>query len=125
MLNSLLIRIRRGILDAGGKGASRVLLLGLWLLGRIFMRHDESEWSVPLDRPSRSIRYLKHLGRLKRREGTIAYDLGSLAKELHRQGLRDQARRFAKGAFDRWQKARACDRRLRRSAEEALQRHGV
>ena len=125
MLNPLLIWVRRRILESGRKGASRLLLLGFWILGRIFMKHDESEWSVPLDRPSRSIRYLKHLGRLKRREGTIAYDLGSLAVELHRQGLRDQARRFARGAFDRWQKARAYDRRLRRSADQTLQRHAV
>ena len=125
MLSSVLIWVRRRILESGRKGASRLLLLGFWILGRVFMRHDESDWSVPLDRPSRSIRYLKHLGRLRRREGTVAYDLGSLAVELHRQGLCDQARRFAKGAFDRWQKARAYDRRLRRSAEEALKRHAV
>jgi len=125
MLNSVATSVRRWILEAGRKGGSRFLLLVFWVLGRIFMKQDDSEWLVPLDRPSRSIRYLKHLGRQRRREGMIAHDLGSLAKALHRQGLHDHAQRFAKGAFDRWQKARAYDRRLRRAADEVLQQNAV
>src|SRR5207249_8195812 len=99
MLKHMMMLIRRRVLEAGRKRASRVFSLGFRILGRIFMRHEESEWLVPLDRPSQSIRYLKHLHRLRRREGMIAQDLGSLAKALHRQGLRENARRFAKGAF--------------------------
>lgn len=117
--------VRQWVLEAGRKGASRVLVLGFWILGRIFMRQDESEWLVPLDRPSRSIRYLKHLGRQRRREGMIAHDLGSLAKALYRQGLHEHARRSAKGAFDRWQKARVYDRRLRLAANDALRQTAV
>ncbi|HLY10435.1 MAG TPA: hypothetical protein VKW04_14125 [Planctomycetota bacterium] len=117
--------ILRWTLDAIGDGASRLSLLVVWVLGRIFARPDEPEWLMPLNRPSRSIRYLKHLGRLRRREGTIACDLGSLAKVVHRQGLDQDARRFAKGAFDRWRKSRRYDRRLRQRVERALREHAL
>jgi hypothetical protein len=111
------------LLAAAVRGASRSLAVGRRILGRIFLKEGDPAWVPPLDRPSRSIRYLKHLGRLRRREGTIACDLGSLAKAVHRQGLQEHARRFARGAFDRWCRARIAERQLHRKVEDALKEH--
>src|SRR5262245_28083377 len=104
MVNRLLLIPLAWILAAGKRGASRALRLSRGILQRIFLRERDPDWSMPLGCPSRSIRYLKHLGRLRRREGMIACDLGSLAEAVHRHGLDEYARRFARGAFDRWQK---------------------
>ena len=100
--------------------AKRSLRFGRGILGRIFLREEDLGFLPSLNRPARSIRYLKHLGRLRRREGMVACDLGSLAKAVHRQGLQDHARRLARGAFGHWQRARDFDRRFRQAADEAV-----
>ena len=89
------------------------------ILGRIFLKEDRT-FDLPLNRPTRSIRYLKHLGRLRRREGMVACDLGSLAKAVYRQGLQDHARQLARGAFGHWQRSRDFDRRFRQAADHAV-----
>src|SRR5437868_6171603 len=90
------------ILSAAARVAGRSLRSGRRILGRIFVR-EEPLFDLPLNRPARSIRYLKHLGRLRRREGIVACDLGSLAKAVYRQGLPVHARQLARGAFGHWQ----------------------
>jgi hypothetical protein len=102
------------------KSAPRSLRFGRGILARIFLREEDLGFLPSLNRPARSIRYLKHLGRLRRREGMVACDLGSLAKAVHRQGLQDHARRLARGAFDHWQRARDFDRRFRQAADNAV-----
>jgi hypothetical protein len=100
--------------------AKRSLRWGRRILGRIFLREENLVFDLPLNRPARSIRYLKHLGRLRRREGMVACDLGSLAKAVYRQGLEDHARQLARGAFGHWQRARDFDRRFRQAADHAV-----
>lgn len=116
VLMSLLVWIRSAV----RKRAPRFFRVGGRILGRIFLREEDLGFLPPLNRPARSIRYLKHLGRLRRREGMVACDLGSLAKAVHRQGLQDHARRLARGAFGHWQKARDFDRRFRQAADDAV-----
>ncbi len=99
--------------------AKRSLRFGRGILGRIFLKEDLT-FDLPLNRPARSIRYLKHLGRLRRREGMVACDLGSLAKAVYRQGLQDHARQLARGAFGHWQRSRDFDRRFRQAADHAV-----
>ncbi len=99
--------------------AKRSLRFGRGILGRIFLKEDRT-FDLPLNRPARSIRYLKHLGRLRRREGMVACDLGSLAKAVYRQGLQDHARQLARGAFGHWQRSRDFDRRFRQAADHAV-----
>lgn len=98
---------------------------GRLILARIFLREDHPAWSLDMKRPARSIRYLKHLGRLRRREGTLAIDLGTLAVAVHRQGLREHAKRFARGAFDHWCRARKAEGRLHRRVDEALKERAL
>ncbi|HLY76013.1 MAG TPA: hypothetical protein VKU80_17985 [Planctomycetota bacterium] len=117
---SVLVSFLAWIRSVVRKGAPRSFRFGRGILGRIFLREEDLGFLPPLDRPARSIRYLKHLGRLRRREGMVACDLGSLAKAVHRQGLQDHARRLARGAFGHWQRARDFDRRFRQAADEAV-----
>ena len=99
--------------------AKRSLRFSRGILGRIFLK-EELTFDLPLNHPARSIRYLKHLGRLRRREGMVACDLGSLAKAVYRQGLQDHAKQLARGAFGHWQRARDFDRRFRQAADHAV-----
>jgi hypothetical protein len=100
-------------------GVKHSLRLGQGILGRIILGEEDPAWILTLGRPGRSIRHLKHLGRLRRREGRIAWDLGSLARAVYRQGLPEEARRFGRAAFDHWRLARKAEKRIRRVAEDA------
>lgn len=113
------------LLAMGKRCAKSALGSSRRILARIFLRENDPVWSLPIGKSGRSIRYLKHLGRLRRLEGTIACDLGSLAKAVHRQGLQEHARRFARGAFDHWVRCRVADERLRRVADDALRKQAL
>jgi len=120
---SLLGESSMWILAMGKKCAKSALSTSRRILARIFLREDDPAWLFPLKRPARSIRYLQHLARLRRREGRIACDLGSLAKALYRQGLQEEAQRSSKAAFDHWRLSRKAEERIRRAAEDALEQH--
>jgi len=113
------------LLSIARKLAARALRGGLRLLEARLFGGDPRARVLPLRAPSWSIRYLSQLGRLRRQEGRVAWDLGSLAKAVRRQGLQDRARRLAKGAFDRWRRARNLERRLGRQVNGAPDEHAL
>lgn len=124
-LLSCLVPIGSWLLAMGKRCAERALSTSRRILTRIFLREDDPAWFLPMKRATPSIRYLKHLGRLRWREDTLASDLGSLANAVRRQGLQEHARRFARGAFDHWRRARKAELRLRRKADAALGEQGL
>jgi hypothetical protein len=119
MFMALLMGLWSWLLAMGKRCAKGALEASRGILARIFLREPDPAWSLPVGNSARSIAYLRHLGRLRRREGRIACDLGSLAKAVHRQGLQEHARHLSRSAFEHWRRCRAADQRIRRVADDA------
>ena len=120
MFMAILMSFGSWLLAMGKRCAKGALETSRGILTRIFLREPDPVWSLPVGNSARSIAYLRHLGRLRRREGTIACDLGSLAKAVHRQGLREHARHLSRSAFEHWLRCRVADQCIRRVADDAV-----
>jgi hypothetical protein len=120
MFMAILMSFGSWLLAMGKRCAKSALGTSRGILTRIFLREQGPVWSLPVGKSSRSIAFLKHLGRLRRREGRIACDLGSLAKAVHRQGLQEHARHLSRSAFEHWRRCRVADQRIRRVADDAV-----
>lgn len=122
---NLLSVIRRWLREFPARGVRAACREVRRILAGVFLREDHPGWIFPERRPARSIRLFRVLGRKRRLEGTLAVDLGRLADAAHREGLDLYARRFARGAFDHWCRARRAGEHLRRKVEEALERRSL
>jgi hypothetical protein len=117
--------LRRWVRDLPARGVRAAWRQVRRILGGVFLREGDPGWILPRENPARSIRLFRVLGRKRRLEGTLAVDLGRLADAAHREGLDLHARRFARGAFDHWCRARRAGEHLRRKVEQALERRSL
>jgi hypothetical protein len=120
LLASLILPASSWILGRGRLRGLAALRHAAGILGKVFRAEGKDPYPTSPEMSRISRTYLKHLGRLARREMAQAGDLGSLAKVFHSAGLRGPARRAAAGAWMHWQKARRAHERLSRRAEKAL-----
>jgi hypothetical protein len=125
MFMAILMSFGSWILEMGKRCAKGALVSSRRILTRIFLREPDPVGWLPIGKSVHASAYLKHLGRLGRREEANARDLGSLADAVRRQGLQEHARRLARGAFGAWCRSRKVRERLGQTVEHALRDHAL